>query len=1064
MHRFWHILILSSLLLTAAGAPAGLAAVSPAQPSVPAEMEPEWVDYGSIQTLSTDGVLYYTTNHSGDDASNCVDHPDAYVYGRVSYSGGVYSNAQLETGCDAPEAGAMAADETHLYYTYSIFNGPATLYRQPVGGGPAEMLTDVHVAHAVTVDASKFYFFRDNPTFGGLELVKVDKVSLVTEIIAQFPGLGAGAVNFLVIDNGVLYWTEGETLTDGAVRSVPAGGGPVTTYAEADVELAYAIQVADDYIYWTELGGRIRRAALGGGAPETLYTSISQQKAAIYGLFVDASQAPAMLYFGMGGNNGSLWRMALGDQPVLMAFDRNFPHSTWLLGERLYWAEGSIYYLDQDAVSQGVDYVIDWMEVTQGVQDGGHTIDMVADKATYVRVYAREASGSAEKKLLAYLYGYDITGEPLHGSPLSPVALVDVDGDGATRAQPDQTFIFRVPADWTADAFRLQAVVNPPTNMQAFELDYLNNSYPNDPLTFGVTERPVCVFIYPAAALDDEGNVLIPDFESTLFEQSMERAEALLPADLFIYPQSDVLYKEIPEEGDPVAFDMTTGADRGALMGDLADLFENSDLPQSCDKDATAYAGFVHADIDSYDPDEDFNYGGQGNGSLQVMWSKMWGATAHQPFNQPRGAVTIAHEIGHVFDRPHIDCGSPANPDPDYPYDGCQRDDSDDEDAFWGFDGISLLAMDPIVDVADPDVGAGDLLSYRYNRWPSDYTWNAIYDAIGAAYQNLQTADLPEAALPEAGDTVWVRGVISTSNDGVISGALQPVYQFNESDLTEIQLAQLAESLANQGTQSEFAIELRAADQTLLYTQPFTPSAETEDPDTEPLLFHLTMPFEANSAELRLVARDSGEVLDAIQLSANPPSASITGFELLETGALSVSWNIQDADGGPWWVILQYSFDGQRRQALLVDGQASGGQFATLPLSGTVPGGALFLVATDGLQSSQVVTFTVRVPDQSPVAFITAPEDGGRLEPDYSIQLSGGGRDAEDGELPPEALAWYVDGTLVGNGPWLSVTGLALGAHTADLVVTDSQGQTTRAQVSFVIAPMYRMWIPVVAR
>ena len=76
----------------------------------------------------------------------------------------------------------------------------------------------------------------------------------------------------------------------------------------------------------------------------------------------------------------------------------------------------------------------------------------------------------------------------------------------------------------------------------------------------------------------------------------------------------------------------------------------------------------------------------------------------------------------------HVDCGGPADPDPNYPYNHCNI--SDASPAYQGWNPISLRMI--------KGTAAGDLLPYRGNsteagtRWTSDYTWRAIYNRLGA--------------------------------------------------------------------------------------------------------------------------------------------------------------------------------------------------------------------------------------------------------------------------------------------------------------------------------------------
>ncbi|MCB8942194.1 MAG: DUF5050 domain-containing protein [Ardenticatenaceae bacterium] len=1026
--------------------------------------DPTFVNYGNRLAPDGSGTLFYTTDRSGDDAIVCTNNPEAYQYGRVTYNGVNHAHTVLETGCDVPQAKAIAADDTHLYYVYGAFTDDGHAFRQPINGGTPEQIISLGaVEGAVAVDDTHVYYALNDPSNNGISMVKVAKDSLVLEIVASIPTVLGSEVNDITLDDNYIYWTEGDDLSEGAVRAVAKTGGAIFT-ATNTAELAWDILIDGEYVYWSELGGRIRRRLKTGGTPETVYESNDP----VYGIFIEGST----LYFGKGTTNGSLWKMPkAGGTATLMTYDRFYPNSVAIQGSRLYWAESNIYYLDKSTTSNGVDYVIDKMEVTQGVQNGANSVPLVQDKVTYVRVYAHETQGPATRKVNAYLYGFDDSGTPLHGSPLTPVQKVDLDSNGSTRAQPDQGFVFILPVSWTADTFRLQAEVNPADGNRAFELNYNNNTFPASPVTYNVNERVACLVTYPVQAVDAGDNPVVPDLADDFYFQHLERATSLLPADLHV-TTNDLLVQKVTITIGPGGIDLQFGpynmsldADRSEVMSKMADFADLSTPPEGCVVESTAYAAIVHGDAFATDPDDDndgvlddpFNYGGQGNPSTQSMWSKLWVTADHQPFNQPRGAVTVAHEIGHVFGRPHVDCGSPKNPDPNYPYDNqCYRDFSNDENAHWGFDGLSLLAIDPR---QDGSAGAGDLMSYRKNRWPSAYTWDAIYDAIADAYAQPKTNG---ALLQEGGaGVIWVRGYL---DEVAGTGSLQPVYWYDEADLTESQQLQLAESIANQGEMTDYAIELVAANNSVLLTQPFVPGEEGENPEFEPLVFHVTMPFEVNTAVIRLVERNTQTVLDSIQLSSNAPAVQFDGPAILNgDGTMSLAWTGTDGDDDLLRYVLQYSPDGVRKIALVVDGVEDE---MTLPID-YLPGsatGMLILYATDGVNTSPAVTLPLALPENEPVAAITAPGEDEVLFLDEPVVLRGEGWDVEDGLLPEDGLTWYVDGDMVGNGRILPLLDLPAGAYTARLEVVDSDGMTAAVEHRFVLAEAQRIYLPLVMR
>ncbi len=110
-------------------------------------------------------------------------------------------------------------------------------------------------------------------------------------------------------------------------------------------------------------------------------------------------------------------------------------------------------------------------------------------------------------------------------------------------------------------------------------------------------------------------------------------------------------------------------------------------------------------------------------------------------------AEVLAHEWGHNFGRFHVDCGGPANPDPDYPYD---------------FGRIAHPGWDIRTGELHDAAGRHDLMSYCNPTWSSDYTYEAVmrYRADEAA-----TAAAAEPALIVWG---WI------GDDGAV---LEPAFE-----------------------------------------------------------------------------------------------------------------------------------------------------------------------------------------------------------------------------------------------------------------------------------------------
>lgn len=105
----------------------------------------------------------------------------------------------------------------------------------------------------------------------------------------------------------------------------------------------------------------------------------------------------------------------------------------------------------------------------------------------------------------------------------------------------------------------------------------------------------------------------------------------------------------------------------------------------------------------------------------------------------PAGAETLAHELGHNFNRRHTPCGNPAGPDPNYPYAGAGI-------GVFGYDLFDGTLKSPLADK--------DLMSYCRPRWTSDYTYEAVL-AFRRGGDNRTGADAPADAAPEPSLLVW---------------------------------------------------------------------------------------------------------------------------------------------------------------------------------------------------------------------------------------------------------------------------------------------------------------------
>jgi len=710
------------------------------------------------------------------------------------------------------------------------------------------------------------------------------------------------------------------------------------------------------------------------------------------------------------------------------------------------------------AVPAGLDLQLTDIEITQGIQNLANEVNLVNGKATMVRLYG-QTNGDPVTDISAVLHGEDLfTGDNL--GTLTPIATSNclaMDGDTPDRDRQSDSFIFELPETWLSGGVIFTAEINPLGAIP--ETNYTNNTLE---ITRGFTRLPrVCLKTYPVrstgtpAGGTTETDNLSPDDRAIFndFGNILSRALTMLPVrEIKVYPSSHLIEEWEPfSEGGWGPYEFEDGFfddNRGDILDTLWWLYVFGDDPDLCDADdsRTHYIGMV-------DQGTNNTVGSAGLGTMDGVEAMLFlntGPNPPQAFDDPHGGFTLAHEIGHNYNRKHVNCGTPP-PVGNGPYpsdrDICNIAPIDPR----GFYGLEF--RDPTSPVVITPTMAGDLMSYADDVWSSEFTWEAIQDVLCDA----NDCTFPSSAYPKSGnfsppppltgDVLVVRGQISPTITMSNTYRL-PVSQMPKAD--EMWAAQIA---ARPPT-AVYALNLISGT-TILHSEPFTPT-DYSSRNTTRLGFGLIVPWDPLTTRIEITA--TGSVVISLTVSPSPPTITAllpNGGESF-TDTLPISWTASDPDGDDLFYTVLYSADdGGHWQTL-----ASGVETTTLEIDiSLLPGSdgqsLVKVIASDGLNYAlRQSEAGFSVPDRAPMPVILYPDDGGEYGTGNSFMLRGSAYDPEDDYLEGDVLRWYLSGIgEVGTGESAIISNLDNGIYTVILAATDSQSHTVTTTVTFTISP-----------
>lgn len=401
------------------------------------------------------------------------------------------------------------------------------------------------------------------------------------------------------------------------------------------------------------------------------------------------------------------------------------------------------------AILPRVDLTVDWMEVTQGVQDRRHSIPLTRRKRTYVRVFVDVLRGpdrpDTVRNVSARLHGTSEEGNPLDGSPVAPLrGSYTLRNGGQRQGGSGGVVTFRLPEDWTdREELDLRVEVNPGGGF-AEERTAHNNDAETSVTFWRVA--PVCIQTYPVrtSSGSPDGNLR----DNPQGGRIHRLGETLLPTHrIRLFPNGNNVQE--PEVcirivcNGPFEFN-NNDEDWNKIVFRMWMRDQSSNDPNWCDDRGarTHYAGMIRpGDVsvsttgmgdgaNGQDPEDHFAFV---MGRANRGWRDM---------NRPSGGRTLAHELGHNYGNKHVNCpssggNSPDDPNRSYPFNTCQMGPTG-PDAFYGFDtrepsevpggAGGQVGIPPV----HPNSGRtlSDLMSYANSRWPSSYTWMRIWERL----------------------------------------------------------------------------------------------------------------------------------------------------------------------------------------------------------------------------------------------------------------------------------------------------------------------------------------------
>lgn len=726
------------------------------------------------------------------------------------------------------------------------------------------------------------------------------------------------------------------------------------------------------------------------------------------------------------------------------------------------------------------DLAITALEVTQGIQNLGNDIPLVAGRGTFARAYLKQTAGGygdvggVTAELRAYRDDKELEGSPLSAGPIVAKS------DGGDRLKPNESFLFLIPKAWRSGPVQLTVQVNPSATGRIRESNYQNNTLTEN-VTFHEVTTPCYIFV-PIYLQDTTGQEITyratdPSFAKVL--RGLHRYHPI-PNEINWYV-SETLYPFAHSAGSN--YDLTSSRDRHSLLLKIVRTSIWTDDPH----DNCHFIGMVAPEANTRDADGE-HLGLSRVGHTQ-SWVKMQDLSEVNVWFQ-RGAQTMGHELGHNKGLKHVDCGAGEDdPDNKYPWRGvnCALADTDGEGYYgftvfyqtWGFD-QTVISNDPQASALHR---AFPMMSYRAPMWVSPWEYCKLLDtAYGvecnlwswAAQAGLQRRTHPAPlTLPDSGEPASLDDAASYL---IVSGWVDS--GLGRGEILEItEIAELTPGMRREAIRTLAGRTASATTDAAPFTLVQVNRAGSdlraqqitlvEDDEWDSRYYFLEfLPRAADVASLEM--RQSGAVLAKRKASAQPPEVRLLAPNSGQLGPGStIAWEGSDADGDVLTYTVLFSADnGRTWKPLAMD--LAGMRWTLTSPTGVreTEQGRIKIVVHDGWHTAEDISDSpLNVPNTPPLVVIASPADGAEFSTRETVIFEALATDNEDG--PNEGtMRWSsdVDGIL-GAGREIEAGNLSPGKHHITLLVEDSGGAANTSATMLTIRRVSgEVFLPAVAR